>query len=107
MDQSIPLESVSIVSLTSLTEFILYLSPSTFSSLIWRKAVLQFLSLHIDDILHTATKMATLPVSSGDKTSADSLEKQWGSKIKYFIKQALENINLEEYLFTFKRIVSF
>ena len=63
--------------------------------------MLQFLSLHIDDILYTATKMATLPVSSGDKTSADSLEKQWGLEIKYFRKQALEDINVEEYIFHF------
>ena len=59
IDQSIPLESVSIVSLTSVTEFIQYLlskKDATFSSLILRKAVLQFLSLHNDNIRHTATK---------------------------------------------------
>ena len=77
IDPSIPLESVSIVTLNSLTEFIQYLlskKETTFSSLILRKAVLQFLSLHNDNIRHTATKMATLSVSSGDKTSAENLE---------------------------------
>ena len=69
---------------------------TTFSSLILRKAVLQFLSLHNDNIRHAATKMATLSVSSGDKTSAENLEEQLRSKIKYFKKQALEDIELEE-----------
>ena len=53
---------------------------TTFSSNILRKAV-QFVSLHNNNIRHTATKMATLPVSSGDKTPADSLEEQWRSRI--------------------------
>ena len=44
--------------------------------------------------------MATLSVSS--ETSAASLEEQWRSKIKYFKKQALEDIDLEEYIFHFK-----
>ena len=95
IDQSIPLESVSIVSLTSVTGFVQYLpskKDATFSSLILRKAVLQFLSLHDDNIRHIATKMASL----SSETSAASLEEQWRSKIKHFKKQALEDIDLEE-----------
>ena len=104
IDQSSRLEPVSIVNLNSVTEFIQYLlskKDSTFSSLILRKAVLQFLSLHNDNIRRTATKMASLCVSSGDKTSAGSLD-QWRSKIKYFKKQDLDDINLEEYIVHFK-----
>ena len=46
--------------------------------------------------------MAMLSVLSCDKTSAENLEEQWRSKIKYFKKQALEDIDLEEYIVHFK-----
>ena len=37
-----------------------------------------------------------LSVLSCDKTSAENLEEQWMSKIKYYKKQALEDIDLQE-----------
>ena len=63
IDPSIPLESVSIVNLNSLTEIIQYLlleKDMTFSSLILRKAVLQFLSLHNDNIRHSYTTITSV-----------------------------------------------
>ncbi len=106
MDPCLPVESVNIIDLESVTKLIQHLlsmrERSDFSCRLMRKAICTFVSLNDNNIRHAATKQTPLSVSCGSKEKPETLEERWRSKVKYYRKEDLSDINLEEFITRFK-----
>ncbi len=90
MHEQIPVEPVSIVTEKSFADFIQYMlrrirqTSESFFFGILRAAIIQFMTLQMNNIRHSGTKLTTLSIPCGDDTSERVLEGRWRSRLKEY-----------------------